>query len=101
MRDDHRRPTREEFTVAGGALVDKIKELVRQGNVRRLIVRRPSGQILTDVPLNAGLGVAAALTLIAPVLTALGAIAALLAQFRIEIERDPGQPRGPYPDDPR
>ncbi len=86
------RPLTEEITVAGSDLVDKVKGLIQQGSVRRLIVRRPSGEALVEIPLNVGLGVAGLLTLMAPVLAALGAMAALIAQFRIEIEREPDAP---------
>lgn len=98
MRDDDkrierhgRRPT-EEINVMGSALVDKVKDLIREGNVRRIIVRRSSGEALMEIPLTAGVGVAALLTLLAPVLAALAAIAALVAQFRVEIERDHDRP---------
>lgn len=89
MRDDRGRPLTEDITVTGAALVDKVKDLIQRGNVRRLIVRRPNGQRLVEIPLTAGIGIAGLLTLLAPVLTALAAMAALFAQFRIEIERDP------------
>ncbi len=99
MRDDDkrierqgRRPT-EEINVMGSALVDKVKDLIREGNVRRIIVRRSSGEALVEIPLTAGVGVAALLTLLAPVLAALAAIAALVAQFRVEIERDHDRPK--------
>jgi hypothetical protein len=86
-RSDHRSPT-EVISVTGSALVDKVKELIQEGNVRRLIIRRASGEALVEIPLTAGVGVAALLTLLAPVLAALGAMAALIAQFRVEILRD-------------
>ncbi len=86
------RPISEEITVAGVQLVDKVKELIQQGSVRRLIVRKPSGETLMQIPLNVGLGVAGLLTLMVPVLAALAAMAALFAQFRIEIERDADTP---------
>ena len=57
------------------------------------MVRRPTGESLVEIPLNVGLGVAGLLTLMAPVLAALGAMAALVAQFRIEIQRDPDAPK--------
>ncbi|TCT20137.1 DUF4342 domain-containing protein [Thiobaca trueperi] len=89
MRQDNGRHLIEEITVTGGALLDKVKDLIQQGNVRRLIVRRPSGKVLADIPLTAGVGIAGVLTLLAPVLTAMAAIGALFAQVRIEIQRDP------------
>ncbi|MBK5966934.1 hypothetical protein CCR95_23405 [Thiocystis minor] len=89
MKDDNGRPLSEEISVAGSALVDKVKELVLKGNIRRLIVRRSNGKVLVDIPLTAGIGVAGVLTLLAPMLTALAALSALFVQFRVEIERDP------------
>ena len=92
MREKDPRPLPETITVAGGDLVEKIKALIHQGRIRRLVVRRQSGEALMEIPLNVGIGVAGVLTLAAPVLAALGAMAALVAQFRIEIERDPEAP---------
>ncbi|EXJ16782.1 hypothetical protein D779_2393 [Imhoffiella purpurea] len=73
----------------GSALLDKVKDLIQQGNVRRLIIQRPSGKVLADVSLTTGIGVAGVLTLLAPMLAALGAMTALITQFRVRIERDP------------
>jgi len=75
----------EEIEVAGHELVERIKQLVAQGNVRRLIIRKPNGERLLEVPLTAGVAVGGAVTIVAPVLAALGAMAALLAQFKVEI----------------
>jgi hypothetical protein len=97
MRDDYTRNrnghrTTENITVSGNGLVDKVKQLIHEGNVRRLIIRRPSGEALVEIPLTAGIGVAALLTLLAPVLAALAAMAALITQFRVEIEREADYP---------
>ena len=83
------RGTTEEITVMGSALVEKVKDLIQEGNVRRLIIRRPSGEALMEIPRTAGVGIAALLTFLAPILAALAAMAALIAQFRVEIQRDP------------
>jgi hypothetical protein len=91
MTDKHKPPINEEIAVAGSQLVDKVKELMREGSVRRLIVRRASGEAMVEIPLAAGIGIAGLLTLMTPVLAALGAMAALIADFRVEIERDPDQ----------
>lgn len=88
MTETKKRTITEEITVRGGELVDKVKELIEQGNVRRLVVRRGSGETLVEIPLTAGVGIAGLLTLMAPVLAALGAMAALVADFRVQIERD-------------
>ena len=88
MKDRTRRHRTETVDFTASALLDKAKALIDQGNMRRLIVRRPSGRILIDVPLTAGVLVVAVLTLIVPMLMAIAAIAALVTKFRIEIERD-------------
>jgi hypothetical protein len=92
MRERDPKPLPETINVAGGEVVEKIKALIHQGRIRRLVVRRQSGEALMEIPLNVGIGVAGILTLTAPVLAALGAMAALVAQFRIDIERDPQAP---------
>jgi hypothetical protein len=99
-----RRGISERVTVAGGELVDYVKQLVAEGNVRRLIIRKPGGETLIEVPLTAGVAVGGALTLLAPIIAALGAMAALIAKFEIDILRasdDPRhQPPKSRPDDP-
>jgi hypothetical protein len=77
----------ERVSVAGGELVDFVKGLIADGNVRRLVIRRPSGEALIEVPLTAGVAVGGALTLLAPVLAAIAALGALLAKFEVDIER--------------
>jgi hypothetical protein len=77
----------EEIEIAGSELVERVKELVREGNVRRLIIRKPSGELLMEIPLTAGVMVGGAFTIVAPVLAALGAMAALLAKVKVEVVR--------------
>ena len=77
----------EEFIVAGTDLVDKVKKLVEQGNVRRLIIRKPGGEALLEVPLTAGAVVGGTLVIMAPVLAAIGALAALLTEVRVDVVR--------------
>ena len=77
----------EEIEVAGSQLVDRVKQLVGEGNVRRLIIRNPSGETLLEIPLTAGVVVGGAVTIFAPLLAALGALAALVARVKIEIVR--------------
>ena len=93
MTEQNNHSITEEITVRGAELVDKVKELIQQGNVRRLVVRRSSGETLVEIPLTAGVGIAGLLTLMAPVLAALGAMAALIADFRVQIERDETVPQ--------
>ncbi len=91
--DDPRHPSREgrtwteELEVIGSDLVGRIKELVAEGNVRRLIIESENGHVLIEVPLTAGVAVGGAVTLVAPVLAALGAAAALLARVKIRVVR--------------
>ena len=77
----------EQIEIAGSELVDRTKELIAEGNVRRLIIRTPDDEKLLEVPLTAGVAVGGVVTLLAPVLAALGAMAALLTRVRVEIVR--------------
>jgi hypothetical protein len=61
--------------------------LIAEGNVRRLIIRNPEDEKLLEVPLTAGVVVGGAFTVLAPVLAALGAMAALLTRVKVEIVR--------------
>ena len=49
----------EEFKVTGGKLMEKLKALIKEGNVRRVMLRNPQGRVLMDLPLNAGIAGAA------------------------------------------
>jgi len=81
--DPGRRSRTEEFEVSGEKLLAKLKELVRQGNIRRIIIKNEEGKTLIEVPLTIGLVGAALL----PVWAAIGAIAALVTKCTILIER--------------
>ncbi|MEJ2667605.1 MAG: DUF4342 domain-containing protein [Deinococcales bacterium] len=76
----------EEFKVSGEAVVSKIKELVREGNVRRITIKNEDGHTLIEIPLTIGvIG-----TVLLPVWAAIGAIAALVANLTIAVERRGG-----------
>ena len=77
----------EEFSISGDEAVAKAKELVQEGNVRRLILKTEEGKTLIEVPLTVGVGVAAGMVLVAPVLAALGALAAIATDLTIAVER--------------
>lgn len=77
------RVSTSEFRVRGENLVGRIKQLVHEGNVRRIIVKNDEGRTLLEIPLTLGV-VGAAL---APVWAALGALAALAADLRIVVEK--------------
>ena len=65
----------EEIEVAGSELVERVKVLISEGNVRRLIIKKPDGSLLMEIPLTAGVAVGGVFTVVAPVLAALGAMA--------------------------
>jgi hypothetical protein len=75
--------SREEFKVAGNDIIARIKELVHEGNVRRIVVKDKEQDTIAEFPLTAGVVGAVLL----PVWAALGAIAALAAEFTIVVER--------------
>lgn len=78
----------EEIKVDGKNLVDRVKEFAKQGNVRRMRIIADDGDVFLDTPLNIGLVVGGVVTLAAPWLAILGAIAALVSHVKIEVERD-------------
>ena len=73
----------EEFKVSGDDLIKKVKNLIAEGNARRIIIKNEKGESLVEFPLTIG----AVGALIAPVLAAVGAIAALLAKCTVVVER--------------
>jgi hypothetical protein len=76
----------EEFEVSGEMLLAKVKEILHEGNVRRIVIKSETGNIVAEFPLTAG--VIGALLL--PALAAIGAIAALAANYTIVVERKEG-----------
>jgi hypothetical protein len=75
--------TYEEFKVKGEDLLAKVKQLVAEGNVRRVIIKDKDGKTLIELPLTVGVvGI-----VLAPVLAAVGAIAALVTECTILVER--------------
>ena len=76
----------EKFTVSGDKLVEKVKQLIHEGNIRRVRVIHKGNTIL-EIPLTIGASAAAIGILAAPVLAALGAFAALVTECTIEVEK--------------
>jgi hypothetical protein len=74
---------KESIKVAADELVDAGKKLVHEGNVRRIVIKQPDGRTVAEFPLSVGVVGA----VIAPVLAAVGAIAAVLTECTIEVER--------------
>jgi hypothetical protein len=78
----------EEFKVQANELVGKVKELIHQGNVRRVIIKDDKGRTFIEIPVTfAALGVLAA-----PILAAVGALAALVAHFTLVVEKSEDVP---------
>lgn len=76
-------PEWEEFQVSADDLVGRVKELIREGNIRRVVVRNEAGETLLEIPVTVGvIGI-----LFAPYLAALGAIAAMATRCTIAVER--------------
>jgi hypothetical protein len=78
---------KEWFTLNGENLVKKIKELINEGNVRKVTIHDKDGKELMSFPLT--IGVVGAM--FAPVLAAVGAVAALIGECRISVEREEGK----------
>ena len=78
----------EEIELAGEQLVEKIKELAQESQVRRVRILEPDGDIAVDIPLTVGAIAGGALVLAAPILAVVGAIAAFATKVKIEIVRE-------------
>lgn len=77
------RGKKERFTVKGEQLLKKVRELIREGNVRRISITDKKGRTVVELPVTVGV-IGAAL---APMLAAIGAVAALLTECTITVER--------------
>lgn len=74
----------ETFHVSGEDMIKKVKELMKEANVRRIIVKDKKGNVMAEFPLALG----AVLTVLVPILAALGALAALLSECSITVVRE-------------
>jgi hypothetical protein len=84
----------EEIHVLGRDLVDKVRELIHEGNVQRIVVKDEHGNTFVEIPVT----VAAIGAVLAPLLAAIGAISALVAKFTIVVVRnEPKPPEGGQP----
>ena len=73
----------EEFRLNGGEVLNKVKEIIHEGNVRRIILKDEHGKIFMEIPLTVGVVGA----IVAPVLAAVGAVAALASNLTIVVEK--------------
>lgn len=76
----------EEFEVTVNNVIGKVTELIHEGNVRRITLKR-DGKTLVEIPLNAGLTAGAITALVAPLLLGVGALAAIVTKVTIVVER--------------
>lgn len=76
----------EKFTVSGNQLVEKVKQLIHEGNIRRVRLLHED-RVVIEIPLSIGAPVAALGILAAPILAAIGAFAALVTECTIEVEK--------------
>lgn len=83
-----RRTFVEEIEVAGNQLVDRVKELAKESSTRRVIIKNQGGEELITVPLTFGVVAGGIVTLYAPLLAALGAVAALVTRVKLEVIRE-------------
>ncbi len=84
----------EEIQVLGRDLVDKVRELIHEGNVQRIVVKDEHGNTFIEIPVT----VAAVSVILAPLLAAIGAISALVSKFTIVVVRsEPKPPAGGQP----
>lgn len=79
----------EEFKIKGEELVEKVKQLIHEGNVRRLIIKDEDGKVYLEIPVT--IGVIGAL--FAPMLAAVGAVAAMVANLKVEVIRNDDPPQ--------
>ena len=80
--------TTEHIEIDGSRLVDKVKEIVAEGRVKRLRVLEPDGDIALDISLNVAVLAGGAMVLAAPVLAVLGALAVFFTKVKVEIVRE-------------
>ena len=73
----------ETFTISGDKIIEKVKEIAREGNARRVIIKNEKQETIAEFPLTAG----AVGVLLAPALAALGAIAALVTKCTLIVEK--------------
>jgi hypothetical protein len=91
MEDQGTEPKRtftEEIEIAGNQLIDKIKELFAEGNVRQLRIKARDGDVYLETPLTIGAIAGGAVALAAPWLAILGVIAALVTRVQVEVVRE-------------
>lgn len=97
-KDKGERSFTEEIEIAGHQLIERIRELIAEGNVRTLRIKAESGDVFLEIPLTAGAIAGGVVVLAAPWLAAIGAIAALATRVKIEVVRNDDPSSGEDPE---
>lgn len=100
MEEGRKKTWTEEIEVAGGQLIERVKALIAEGNVREVRIKAAGGKVIFEMPLTVGVLAGGAVALAAPWLAILGAIAALVARVKLEVVRE-GEPGAPPAKKPR
>ena len=85
--EEEKREWTEEFRVAGNRVVDRVKELIQEGNVRKIIIKKGDGTVIREFTLTQGVAAGGLLAVLAPGLIALGALVAFATDIRIQVVR--------------
>jgi hypothetical protein len=89
MNEQERKRTfTEEIEIAGGQLVDRIKEIIAEGNVRQVRIKAADGDTWLETPLTIGVVAGGVLALTAPWLAIIGVLAALVTRVKVEVVRE-------------
>jgi hypothetical protein len=89
MNEQERKRTfTEEIEIAGGQLVDRIKEIIAEGNVRQVRIKAADGDTWLETPLTIGVVAGGVLALAAPWLAIIGVLAALVTRVKVEVVRE-------------
>ena len=91
-REANEQVTVEEFKISGDVLGAKIKELIHQGNIRRIILKNEEGQTLIEIPMTVGVIGSVISAALFPVIAAVGVIGAMVARLTVVIERIESEP---------
>lgn len=85
--DPDEKVTVEEYKISGDALVAKVKDLIHQGNIRRIIIKNENGHTLIEIPMTVGVIGGTVGAVFFPIVAAVGVIGAMVAHLTVVIER--------------
>lgn len=88
---DSQKTFREEITGTVNEIISQVKKLIKEGNARRIIIQDKKGKVLFQSQLTVGIGGAAFLTTIAPIVSAIGAFALFMNDVKVIVERYPDE----------